>query len=369
MPLFTTDAINLMQPLTSKICLMLTIFPMHSINSDSILAIHSRFKQLFLGSSKLAGRSLIGWLLLGILGFFLATSCSYLKGEDISSPERAIPKCRVVQHIFGEACVPDDPQRIVTLSIPTLGHALSLGVQPIGSTYINGNFFLPYLENKLTGIEVLGGDRPNLERLLTLKPDLIVGLDWEEAIYPLLSEIAPTVLDDWGGTENWRDHFSFVAEVLGKQTEAQQSWDRYYQRIEKLKEALGDRYKNKTISLVFLAPGVIFSEAKGSFPDSILKDVGLQRPASQDVIVPFTQLQFSEEELDKADGDILLVGGLTKDDKDTLEKLKRKSLWQQLRAVQQNRVYVVDYMTWRGGNLLAADAVIDDLFQYLVDTP
>lgn len=314
-------------------------------------------------------RSIICWFLTGILGFSLVTSCSYREGEDTSSLEQVISECHVIQHRSGETCVPADPQRIVTLSLPTLGHALRLGIRPIGSTYIDGKYFLPYLESKLDGIDVLGSDRPNLERLLSLQPDLIVGLEWEEAIYPLLSKIAPTVLDDWGGTENWRDHFSFVAEVLGKQTEAQQAWNRYYQRIEELKRALGDRYSGKTISLVFLAPGVIFSEAKGSFPDSILKDVGLQRPASQDVIVPFTQLQFSEEELSKADGDILLVGGLTKDDQDTLEKLKQKPLWQQLRAVQQNRVYVIDYMTWRGGNLLAADAVIDDLFQYLVNTP
>jgi iron complex transport system substrate-binding protein len=114
---------------------------------------------------------------------------------------------------------------------------------------------------------------------------------------------------------------------------------------------------------------VIFSEAKGSFSDSILKDIGLQRPAAQDVIVSHTQLQISKETLDKADGDVLLIGGLTEDDKGRLEELKQEPLWQQLKAVQQNRVYIIDYMTWRGGNLIAADAVIDDLFKYLVNTP
>jgi iron complex transport system substrate-binding protein len=321
-------------------------------------------------------RSIIGWFLLGILGFFLLASCSDSPLERLrqrqserSSLEQLAAECRIVQHTLGETCVPANPQRIVTLSLPTLGHTLSLGVKPIASTYISGDYFLPYLEGKIDGIDTVGSDRPNLERLLILKPDLIVGLDWEEAIYPLLSEIAPTALDDWGGTENWRDHFSFVAEVLGKQTEAKQAWDRYYQRIEELQSALGDRYNDKTISLIFVAPGVIFSEAKGSFPDSILKDLGLQRPAAQDVIVPDTQLQIGEEELEKIDGDILLIGGLTEDDKGKLEELKRKPLWQRLQAVQQNRVYVIDYMTWRGGNLLAADAVIDELFKYLVNTP
>ncbi|NEQ25388.1 MAG: ABC transporter substrate-binding protein, partial [Microcoleus sp. SIO2G3] len=96
---------------------------------------------------------------------------------------------------------------------------------------------------------------------------------------------------------------------------------------------------------------------------------GLQRPASQDVLVPYTQLQFGGEELNKADGDVLLVGKFTEDETNTLRKLEQNPLWKQLRAVQQNRVYVIDYMTWRGGNLLAADAVIDDLYKYLVNTP
>ncbi len=139
--------------------------------------------------------------------------------------------------------------------------------------------------------------------------------------------------------------------------------------MEKLKAALGNRYQNQEISLVFLAPGVIFSEGKNSFPDSILKDAGLQRPKSQDVIVPYTQIYFSIEELEKVDGDVLFVGTLTDDDQKFLEELKQKPLWKNLRAVQQNHVYSMDYLTWRAGNLLAADAVIDDLFKYLVNTP
>lgn len=314
-------------------------------------------------------RSIIRWFLLGILGFSLLISCRDRQSEGRSSLEQPIAECHVVQHSLGKTCVPVSPKRIVTLSLPTLGHVLSLGIKPIGSTYIYDKYFLPYLKNRLNGIQTLGNDEPNLERLLSLKPDLIVGLDWVEAIYPLLSKIAPTVLDDWGGTENWRDHFSFVAEVLGKQEEAQQAWNRYYQRIEDLKKALGDRYSAKTISLVFVAPGVIFSEAKGSFPDSILKDVGLQRPDTQDVIVPDSQLQFGEESLEKADGDILFIGGLTEDDQKILETIKQKPLWRKLKAFQNGQVHAIDYMTWRGGNLIAADAVIDDLFKYLVNTP
>lgn len=312
----------------------------------------------------------IPWLLLGILGLALVTACNYSSTPNMSSREQSATDCRVVDHIFRETCVPANPQRIVTLSIPTLSDVLLLGIKPIGSSRINSSqYVLPYLRNKLDGIKSLGEEQPNLERLLLLKPNLIVGLNWEKAIYPLLSKIAPTVLDNWGGTETWREHFNFVAEALGRQEAAQQVWKNYYQRVEQLKTALGDRYKNKEISLVFLSTGVIFSEAKSSFPDSILKDVGLQRSKAQDVILPYTQLYLSIEELEKADGDILFVGTFSADSQKFLDKLKQNPLWKKLRAVQQNHVYSIDYMTWRGGNLLAADAVIDDLYKYLVNIP
>ncbi|MBE9198263.1 MULTISPECIES: iron-siderophore ABC transporter substrate-binding protein [unclassified Nodularia (in: cyanobacteria)] len=315
-------------------------------------------------------RSGIRCLLLMVVIFGLITACnSYTVQNTVFPTEVASKDCRMVKHTMGKTCVPINPQRIVTFSLPTLGNVLTLGVKPLGSTYIDMLSENTYLKGKVDGIHSLGISSPNLEKILLLKPDIIIGWNAESPFYPLLSKIAPTVLFDFQADKNWRDLFDFVTQVLGKQEEAQQAWQHYIQRIAKLKTVLGERYRNQEISLVFLAPGVIFSEGKNSFPDFILKDVGLQRPKSQDVIVPYTQIYFSIEELEKVDGDILFVGTLTDDDQKFLEELKQKPLWKNLRAVQQNHVYSIDYLTWRAGNLLAADAVIDDLFKYLVNTP
>ncbi|MCL6753449.1 iron-siderophore ABC transporter substrate-binding protein [Nostoc sp. CCCryo 231-06] len=309
-------------------------------------------------------------LLLMLLIFGLITACSRHTGQNTISPtDMASKDCHVVQHTMGETCIPINPQRIVTFSLPTLGNALVLGVKPLGSTFIDMLDEHTYLEGKIDGIQSVGIFPPNLEKILLIKPDLIIGWNAEKQFYPLLSRIAPTVLFDWRQNKTWRELFDFVAQVLGRQEAAKQAWKNYYQRVAELKAALDDRYKHKEISLVFLAPGAIFSEAKNSFPDSILKDVGLQRSKAQDIIVPYTQLYISIEELEKADGDILFVGTLSNDDQKSLEKLKQNPLWKKLRAVQQNHVYSINYMTWRGGNLLAADAVIDDLYKYLVNTP
>jgi iron complex transport system substrate-binding protein len=312
----------------------------------------------------------ISFLLLGLVGFVLITACNPISKQNIystaESPESA---CHIVQHKMGETCVPTEPKRIITLSAPTLNNALALGVKPIASTYFYQNEVVSSLHGQ--GIEFLGRSQPDLEKMLRIKPDLILG--WEvtgSEIYSLLSQIAPTALGEWEGPLSWQEHFNFVAEVLDKTEAAQAAWHRYEQRVKQLKDALGDRYQDKKVSFIHLGTRGIESDVKNSFAGSILNDVGLQRSAAQDVVAPYGIISISEEELlEKADGDILFVATWNDDAEQVLKQLQQKPLWQQLQAVQQNHLYFVNFPVWTGSSLLAADAVIDDLFKYLINTP
>ncbi|MBE8964949.1 hypothetical protein IQ277_01425 [Nostocales cyanobacterium LEGE 12452] len=55
--------------------------------------------------------------------------------------------------------------------------------------------------------------------------------------------------------------------------------------------------------------------------------------------------------------------------KETLEKLQQKPLWRQLKAVQQNQVYFLDRLRWHEIDILVINTIIDELFEYLVNTP
>ncbi|WP_322732047.1 iron-siderophore ABC transporter substrate-binding protein [Nostoc sp. ChiQUE01b] len=282
--------------------------------------------------------------------------------------------CRVIQHSVGEACIPDQPKRLATLSHLTLANAIVLGVKPIGSASALNNEqdnFPAYLKDKTEGIKQLGEQtNPNLEKILLLKPDLILGWQPLSKIYPLLSQIAPTALGKWRGPPSWREHFNFVAEALGKKEAAQEAWDNYYQRIEQLKIALGSRCQDQTISVISVSDGRgIIVNTKNSFAGSILDDIGLQHPKAQNVIAPVGRFSLSEEKIGEIDGDILFISIFDSRGRKSLEKLQSKPLWKTLKAVQQEKVYLVEQLTWGGSNLLAADAVIDDLFKYLVNTP
>lgn len=303
-------------------------------------------------------------IVLVILTFGLASACS-----SRSIPAAQPPTdCRMIQHALGKTCVPLQPQRVIVLSIPTLGDALALGTKPIASiVYFDDP--PPYLAGQLASIEILGKeDQPNLEKILALKPDLIIGIKYStEATYTQLSQIAPTVVDDWEGYPSWRSHFNFVAHVLGKPEDAKRVWAQYDQRIEDLRAVLGTQLHDLEISFVHICCGTIDIDLENSFNGSILADVGVRRPPSQAVPIAGGITLLSEERLMDIDGDVLFVATDGQESTQKLDALKQNPLWKNLRAVQQNRIYSVNYPTWRGGNPLAADAVIDDLFKYLVN--
>jgi len=278
--------------------------------------------------------------------------------------------CRMVDHAAGSTCVPDNPERVVVLGVATIGNTLALGVKPVGTIlYFDKNNPPPYLAGKLEGVEIVGtGNQPNLETISILKPDLIIMMYPDQGSYDQLAQIAPTVADDWFGFDDWKDHFNFVANVLGKTEEAKEVWAHYEQRIQELREALGERYQDAEISVIRVCCNNLASDVKNSFSGTIIDDVGLRRPPAQDS-ARGGLVVFSEELItEKLNGDIIFA--IVDDDDDSerfFAQLQQNPLWNQLKAVQAGNVYPVNLATWRGGSPLAADAVIDDLFEYLVE--
>jgi iron complex transport system substrate-binding protein len=320
------------------------------------------------------------------LAMFLATvtlftipSCYKNTSQPNQTAVDSIGSCRVIEHMMGKTCIPKNPQRIITLYTTPLANLLALDLKPIAITPATGVLaeFPPYFAEKVEGMEFVGNTNyePNLEKIVQLKPDLILGWDYHEQIYPLLSQISPTLLVPQNiiksPNANWKQYTQFLATALGKKDQVQQLLGKYDRRIEELKIALGDRYSNQTIS-VAQVNDEYGTEAYtvNSFPGSILSALGLQRPQSQAISKPGGTIDaISEERLELIDGDLLFMLTFSDRDRQTLENLLQKPLWRKLKAVQNGQVYSVDGWSWVVANPLAADAVINDIYKYLVNTP
>lgn len=288
--------------------------------------------------------------------------------HNVASTKQQTRDCRVVEHVMGETCIPNNPQRVVTLWISTLRTTLALSIKPVASTYIPGEPFPAHLKGQIDDVEYIGTlAEPNLEKILQLKPDLILANTRLQNIYQLLSDMAPTVVLKLPSPPlPWQQHLEDVAKILDKEKVSEQLVDEYWRRIEKLKLALGTR-RSLQVSVATISPPYgIFIYGQQHPVSAVLNDIGLQRPLSQRGDF-FTIDNISQERLSDIDGDVIFLsyrGG--KAAKEVLEKLQQKPLWRQLKAVQQNQVYIVDAAHWYGFDVLAMNAVIDDLFKYLV---
>lgn len=321
-------------------------------------------------SMKILLHRFVHLLLLAVLMFTLVSACSRNVDNNATSLNHPTENCRVVQHAMGETCIPHNPQRIVTLWMSTFSSALALGIKPIAYAWVSGEPFPEHLRGKVNEADVdfLGNlGEPNLERILRLKPDLILSNTRLQNIYEPLSRIAPTVVLDYPDSiPPWQKHLEDVAKVLDKEKKSRQLIDQYWRRIDQLKKELGDRHQKKISVVRFDASHGIVIYGKTHPVGVILNDIGLQRPSAQNG--SFDIKNISQERLPDMDGDIIFLttfGGEAT--KDSLEKLKQNPLWQQLNAVQKNQVYLVDFSHWYAFDVLAMDAVIDDLFKYLVE--
>jgi len=322
-------------------------------------------------------RPIIRQIALGLLTFLLTASCginSFQHGNQangLNTADTASSNCRIVQHAVGKTCVPLNPQRVVTLDPFSLENVLALGVQPVGFA-ISPDWLekREYLRVRLSGIENAGDhSQPSLEKILALKPDLILGLELNsKAAYRQLTQIAPTVLLNFKTSGQWKEILMQNADALGKTDVANELMANYYARLNDFKAQLGNNLQQLEVSIVRIYLNTISIYTSDTFIGSIIKDAGLTRPPTQ---TQTGTLDISKESLHLADGDVIFLwsnetGQVQQDVKAEIAKLRTDPLWKKLKGVQHNRVYEVPSY-WIGSSILTAHAVIDDLFKYLVD--
>jgi len=261
----------------------------------------------------------------------------------------------------------------------TLPTVLDLGIPVVGSaTYPSGDPYPSYMgSDETTNIQSIGYLEPNLETIAALQPDLIIGYaEFIEPVYEQLSQIAPTVPLAFTSTRgDWKKAVRDVADVFGRREVVDQQIDAYEQRIEEFKTAMGDRLDSLEVSFIRIVPDEIRIHTKYHFAGQILDEAGLRRPAAHDVDDPEkTLIQLSLEQLPQIDADVIfyVVAGGGHDPQSTqllIQQVQQNPLWTQLRAVQNKRVYQVDESYWLIGGVDAANAILDDLFKYLVEEP
>ncbi|WP_199550753.1 ABC transporter substrate-binding protein [Streptomyces sp. N35] len=268
--------------------------------------------------------------------------------------------------------VPAAPKKVVTLSEPTLDAALALGIEPIGATAGRGQKGVStYLADKAAKAEVVASiAEPDLEKLATLQPDLIL-LDettGSKRFLDKLGEIAPTVVTA-KLNEDWKKAFSATADALNKKSDADRLLSGFDADVAKAKGELGENAGavSSVVRWQNGAPSVV-GKGKGHV-GSTLSALGLTRPKDQQGESIGRSEPVSLEKLDTIDGDWLFFGALG--DKAAGEKAyaeaEKVPNFTKLKAEKAGHVVVIEGSAWNSaGGFLAARTVLADVTEALV---
>lgn len=310
----------------------------------------------------------------------LLTACNFKTAETTppDSKTSSSTHCKIARHAGGETQVCGQPQRIVVLNPKMLDILLSLNTQPIGYAEVfsnhRGDFDrpsqqIPYLGDRITQpITNLGiSSEPSLEALTRLQPDLILGDSaGNKEEYTQLSQIAPTLLFEYVGSDRWQEPLQTVATVLGGTDRAQAVLKTYAQQLETARKTLAPVVKAYPKVLMVaseeLTPPVELVTSE-DFCGGLIEKLGFQLVSpSKNKPQGITQ-SISVEVLPQLDADLIIVQGYNINrlsrientnnfEKGQLQSIRqawsKNTIAQSLEASKKNRIYFIPTYICRG---------------------
>ncbi|NRR05756.1 iron-hydroxamate ABC transporter substrate-binding protein [Brevibacillus sp. RS1.1] len=250
---------------------------------------------------------------------------------------------RTIKYLDKEYTVPSKTERIAIVgSMESMEDSLVLNVKPVGAISVGGKF--PEMFAPITGEAISIGEKiqPNLETILSLKPDVILGSSkFPPEMAEKLNKIAPTFPVSHIST-NWEANLQLLGELTGKQAEAEKALNEYKSGIETAKAKLGDGIKDKKVLVIRLRQGNInIYPEKVFFNPALYADLGLTAP--EEVKAAKAQEIISMEKFTQINPDYLFIQFSPDENKDkpnALEDLQSNPIWKSVNAVKNGNVYV-----------------------------
>lgn len=275
------------------------------------------------------------WILFILMLALIISACGKNTAEENNSDqtkEEETPEFITYESETGPIEVPADPQRVVLLSGFT-GNVLDLGVNVVGVDVWSKNN--PTFAEELKDVAEVSDE--NLEKIIELEPDLIIGLSNIKNL-DKLSEIAPTVTYTWGKVDYLTQHLE-IGKLLNKEKEAQAWIDDFTKRV----EAAGEEIKAKigedaTVSVIesYGKDLYVFGDNWARGTEILYQGMKLKMPEKvQEVALESGYYALSAEVFPEYSGDYVILSKYS--DADTA--FQETETYKNIPAVKNNRVF------------------------------
>ncbi|SDZ80558.1 iron complex transport system substrate-binding protein [Thalassobacillus cyri] len=203
-----------------------------------------------------------------------STSGETASGEKESDKENDQPETITYESENGPVEVPANPERVVVLS-SYAGNVMALDVNLVGvDSWSKMN---PKFEEELQGVEEVSDQ--NLEKIIELNPDLIIGLSNIKNV-DKLKEIAPTVTYTYGKLGYLEQHVE-IGKLLNKEEEAKQWVEDFKKRAQKAGEDIrAEIGEDTTVSVIenFEKQLYVFGDNWGRGTEILYQEMKLKMP-------------------------------------------------------------------------------------------
>lgn len=282
---------------------------------------------------------------------------------------------RTITHDAGETEIPEKPENVVSTSVTLTGSLLAIDA-PLTATAAAGvtpltddkGFFSQWAEvADERGVETLYSDLElDLEAVELAEPDLIVassiGADNTLEAYDQLSEIAPTIMIDYG-SHDWREVMAQLGEATGHEDDAAAARDEFDEWVageaEKITPVDGPV---TALSYNGADPSMVFTE--NSSQAEILTELGFEyKEPAEDLVAQKRSdaLGITPENLPAALGDMSALF-MVSIERDGVEGIKTDPLLKNAKAVADDTVVPAGSTSFRidpYSARLMVEAVVD----------
>lgn len=310
--------------------------------------------------------------LIGILVVLvLAAGAFFLFQDDLPAATSDKPAVRSVTDSAGRTVqIPVRPQRVIVLNPSNLDLYYAAGGSVVGKPTTEA--LSPALKEKVKDIPALGTTAsPSLEKLVALRPDLILGVNVppHHQLLPVLDKAGiPILLQTLNDYQQILDTLAFYGELTGKPEQAAKTiadiQARYKQITDKGHE------KTNTEALIVWGSTESFSMATSrSFSGDLLKRIGGRNVAdtAETLGTRMGYAPLSMEYVAKKNPDVILLITHSSDQKvgeKFRDELAKHPAWQGLKAVSNNRVHQLPYNLFAvnpGTQVIEALTVLEQL--------
>lgn len=289
---------------------------------------------------------------------------------ESAAPAANEPTVRTYKDAFGRTVeIPAAPKRIIAHYYAAEMEALDVPV--VGTNFENAKLTLT--DEQLQGVEDIGGSGlvPNLEKTLSLNPDLIVIPDFlQPADIEALSKIAPTVVVAYG--DDAFTHLSVLADLVGQPDKAEKWIAGYKKKAEEKRQLVQSSIQEGETAAAFILHSnkKFYVYNKQRLGPTLYDAFGFAAPPKVAELFKDKPNELwasiSLEKLPDYAGDrvFLVVQSNTEEAKKAAEEIVQGPVWRNLPAVKNGKAYVVE-SRWAMNDPLTLEWLLDETVNLL----